>query len=93
MHLTLLALVDLLLVFGYLLISSLSLLVGVDQQCLQLILLCSTALAHLPQLNLKQGQPISKGIYLILIPKMPLGKYHVDFLLNAESTCRARIMF
>ena len=93
MHLALLALVDLLLMLGYLLISGLPLLVRVDQQPLQLILLCSTALAHLSQLNIQEGQSIPKGIYFVLIPKVSFSKHHIDFLLSAESTCRARIMF
>ena len=93
MHFTLLPLVDLLLMLGYLLISCLSLLIRVHQQSLQLILLGSTAFANLPQLDVQQGESIPEGIYFILVPEVSLGKHHIDFLLNAESTWRARIMF
>ena len=82
-HLALLPLVDLLLMLGYLLVSGLPLLVRVHQQSLQLILVGGTAFAHLPQLDIQQGEPIPKGIYFILIPEVSLGKHHIDFLLNA----------
>lgn len=92
-HLALLPLVDLLLVLGYLLVSGLPLLVRVHQQSLQLVLLGSTAFADLPQLDFQQGESIPEGIYFVLIPEVSLGEHHIDFLLNAESTWRARIIF
>lgn len=69
---------------GYLLVSGLPLLVRVHQQSLQLVLLGSAAFTDLPQLDVQQGESIPEGIYFILIPEVPLGKHHIDFLAGQD---------